>query len=287
MPVAVVPSAHLALRLDAGSGVSPASAETPEQPFFPAILHTMFRPLPKFLPVLFFLGVLACTASNDDDSTGDDDDAGDDDDNSPEPMVTIHGGVEIITIGEYRPAQGIHIYEDGDTGYETWTDTEEGDWYLDLPANQSQALVRGIRDDLTPVMFLLDLRWQRERVDHLVLFNPYMAAERAEFFSEAFGMEFNPERGLLHVGAVSRTHGTEYAGASVDVVGLAYEASYAVDDNLGPSTTTDSQGILAFLNVEIGTAQVTVLDPNGEPCIGLSPVPVEAGSTTHVVYECP
>jgi hypothetical protein len=247
----------------------------------------MFRFLSKTLPLALLLGGLACTASDDDDATANDDDSVDDDDSSSGGMITVHGGVEIITTGDYRPAQGIHIYEEGDTGYETWTDTEEGDWYLDLPAGQSQALVRGIRDDLTPVMFLLDLRWQRERVDHLVLFNPYMAAERAEFFSEAFEMEFNPERGLLHVGAVSRTHGTEYEGASVDVVGLAYDASYAVDDNLGPSTTTDSQGILAFLNVVPGSAEVTVLDPNGKPCIGVGAVPVEAGSTTHVVYECP
>jgi len=247
----------------------------------------MFRCLPKVLYLLLCLGGLACTQSDDDDSTAGDDDTSGDDDNTHGSTITIHGGVEIITVGDYRPAQGIHIYEDGDTGYETWTTTEEGDWYLELPEGQSQALVRGRRDDLTPVLFSLDLRWQRERVDHLVLFNPYMASERAEFFGEAFGMEFNPERGLLHVGAVSRTHGTEYAGASVEVVGLDYEASFAVDDNLGPSTTTDSQGILAFLNVELGSAEITVRDPEGTLCTGLPTVPVEAGTTSHVVYECP
>jgi len=252
---------------------------------FAAILQAMFPCLPKLLLVLLLLVAPACTASNDDD-TADDDDTGDDDDHSPEAMITIHGGVEIITVGEYRPAQDIHIYEQGDTGHETWTETEEGDWYLDLPANQSHALVRGSRDDLTQVLFSLDLEWQRDRVDHLVLFNPYIAAERDEFFVEAFGIEFNPERGLLHVGAVSRSHGTEYAGASVEI-GLDYAASFAVDDDMGPSTTTDSQGILAFLNVEPGSAEITVRDPDGTLCTGVGSVPVEAGTTSHVVYECP
>ena len=113
-----------------------------------------------------------------------------------------------------------------------------------------------------------------------------MAAERDEFFVEAFGIAFNPERGLLHVGAVSRTHGTEYEGASVEF-GLDYDASFAVDDDMGPSTTTDSQGILAFLNVEPGAAEITVRDPDGALCTGVSSVPVEAGTTSHVVYECP
>ena len=248
-----------------------------------AILKSMCRFFTHvlLLQVLFLAGA-SCASGDDDDSAA----VGDDDDSSSEEMVTIHGGVEIITVGDYRPAEGIHIYEEGGTGRETWTETEEGDWYLDLPAEQSQALIRGVREDLTPVMFLLDLRWQRERVDHLVLFNPFVANERSAFFSEEFGIDFNPAKGLLHVGAVSRTEGTEFAGASVEF-DLAYDASFAVDDELGPSTTTDTQGILAFLNVEPGLAQITVRDPQGTVCTGVNPVPVEAGITSHVVYECP
>jgi len=247
-----------------------------------AILKVMYRFLVQVLLVQFlFLGGTSCTAGDDDDSA-----VGDDDDSSAPGVITIHGGVEIITVGDYRPAGGIHIYEEGGTGRETWTETEEGDWYLDLPADQSQALVRGARDDLTPVMFLLDLSWQRDRVDHLVLFNPFVANERSAFFSEEFGIDFNPAKGLLHVGAVSRTQGTEFAGASVEF-DLTYDASFAVDDELGPSTTTDTQGILAFLNVQPGYAHITVRDPQGVLCTGVNPVPVEAGITSHVVYDCP
>ncbi len=247
-----------------------------------AILQGMLRSIREVLLVLALAFGVACTAGDDDDSSP----AGDDDDSGEEQLIVVHGGVEIITIGEYRPAQEIHIYEEGGTGRETWTETEEGDWYLELPAGQSEALVRGTRADLTPVLFLLDLNWQRERVDHLVLFNPFVAEERADFFLEEFGMAFNPERGLLHVGAVSRTHGTEYAGATVEI-GLDYDASFAVDDDLGPATTTDTQGILAFLNVEPGVTEITVRDPDGALCTGANPVPVEAGNTSHVVYECP
>jgi len=242
----------------------------------------MLRFIRKVLPVLVLAAGVACTSGDDDDSSP----ALDDDDSAVEQDIVVHGGVEIITIGEYRPAQEIHIQEEGGTGRETWTETEEGDWYLDLPAGQSEALVRGTRADLTDVLFLLDLTWQRERVDHLVLFNPFVAEERAQFFLEEFGMAFNPARGLLHVGAVSRTHGTEYAGATVEF-DLEYDASFAVDDDLGPANTTDTQGILAFLNVEPGFAEITVRDPDGALCVGVNPVPVEAGSTSHVVYECP
>ncbi len=247
-----------------------------------AILQGMLRSLREVPLVLVLVLGVACTPGDDDDSSP----VVDDDDSGEEQSIVVHGGVEIITIGEYRPAQEIHISEEGGTGRETWTETEEGDWYLELPAGQSEALVRGSRGDLTPVLFLLDLTWQRERVDHLVLFNPFVAEERADFFLEEFGMAFNPERGLLHVGAVSRTHGTEYAGATVEM-GLDYDASFAVDDDLGPSTTTDTQGILAFLNVEPGITEITVRDPDGALCTGANPVPVEAGSTSHVVYECP
>ena len=235
----------------------------------------------QFWLLTLLIGVVACTATDDDDSA-----VADDDDSGGPGTITIHGGVEIITVGDYRPAGGIHIVEEGGQGADTFTETEEGDWYLELPADQTQALVRGSREDLTPVLFILDLNWQRDRVDHLVLFNPFVAEERAQFFVEEFGIAFDTQRGLLHVGAVSRTHGTEYAGASVSI-SLEYEASFAVDDDLGASTTTDTQGILAFLNVEPGLAAITVLDPDGAPCIGVATVPVEAGNTTHVVYECP
>ncbi len=258
--------------------LSPGAGETATAV---AILRGMLRFLFQFLLVVLCLGAIACTPGDDDDSV-----VGDDDDSAQTGSITVHGGVEIITVGEYRPAGDIYIYEEGGSGAETYTQTEEGDWYMDFPEGQSQALVRGVRDDLTPVLFLLDLRWQRDRVDHLVLYNPFVAEERADFFLEEFGIAFNPQRGLLHVGAVSRTHGTEYAGATVEMT-LDYEASFAVDDELGPANTTDTQGILAFLNVEPGSAEITVRDPDGEPCIGVDAVSVEAGSTSHVVYECP
>tara|TARA_Y100001968_G_scaffold307994_1_gene326298 strand:- start:246 stop:992 length:747 start_codon:yes stop_codon:yes gene_type:complete len=246
-----------------------------------AILVLMLRVLLSMLLLALGLAICACGPGGDGPVPGDDDDS-----SGGDGFITVHGGVEIITVGEYRPAGDIRIYEDGGSGAETYTETEEGDWYLQLPADQQQAMVRGARDDLTEVSFFLDLRWQRDRVDHLVLFNPFVADERDAFFVEEFGFPFDPQRGLLHVGAVSRTQGTEFAGATVEM-GLDYEASFAVDDELGPATTTDTQGILAFLNVEVGETEIIVRDPQGQLCVGVNPVPVEAGITSHVVYECP
>lgn len=223
----------------------------------------------------------------DDDDAGDDDtdEPADDDDSSMVDMVTIHGGVEIITVGDYQPADEILVFQDDDPTNSTLTTGEEGDWYIDLPAEPAHAFVRAERDDLTDVMFMLDLEWQRDRVDHLVLFNPFVAIERARFFEEEFGFTYDSTKGLFHAGAVSRTQGTEYAGATVEF-DLDYEASFAVDDELAPGNTTDTQGVLAFLNVEPGTTTVIVRGPEGNLCDGPNPVPIYPGIATHVVYLC-
>jgi len=253
-------------------------------------------PVPPRPPVI--LGILLCALlgmgcssarPDDDDTTGvgddDTDDPGDDDDSVGPETVTIHGGVEIITVGDYQPAGDILVFQDDDPENSTLTKGEEGDWYIDLPAQPEHAFVRAERDDLTSVLFMLDLEWQRDRVDHLVLFNPFVEMERARFFEEEFGFSYDPTKGLLHAGAVSRTQGTEYAGATVNF-DLDYEASFAVDDELAPGNTTDTQGVLAFINVDVGTATLSVHGPEGNPCDGPNPVPVYAGVATHVVYLC-
>jgi len=234
------------------------------------------------------LGCSSGRTSNDDDSddSGDDDsDGSDDDDSATSDVVTIHGGVEIITVGDYQPADNIHVFQDDNPDNSTFTDGEEGDWYIDLPAQPEHVFVRAERDDLTDVLFMLDLAWQRDRVDHLVLFNPFVEVERARFFEEEFGFTYDPNKGLFHAGAVSRTQGTEYAGATVEF-DLDYEAAFAVDDELAPGNTTDTQGVLAFLNVDTGTTTVTVRGPEGNLCDGPNPVPIYPGVATHVVYLC-
>ncbi len=217
------------------------------------------------------------TLGDDDDSTGDDDD-----DDSAAVSTTVWGTIQIL--GDAPNLAGVTVSESANPANSMVTD-ETGVWSLD-PTVDGVALIRATRSDLTPGLLLIDREWEEQPGQNLVQFTLFETATYAEYVTE-FGATVDVTKGSLMVGVSSASTESAVAGASVTLT-ESYDAAVALGDDLEPGTVTLGDGMIWFINVPVGSVDVTASDPAGENCPGPALTPtVEAGSVTTVVHRCP
>ncbi|MBJ95535.1 MAG: hypothetical protein CMP23_13815 [Rickettsiales bacterium] len=224
-------------------------------------------------------------AADDDDSSADDDVSHptDDDDDSAQDR-RVQGSVDVITLTTDQLAEGISVFELGNESNVDTTD-DLGCWELRFPIDQETATVVASAPGYEEARYHLDLRWQSDRTEDMIFFNIFRSDEIGPFMDQIFGLSPDPNRAILEVGAKSAALGPRLAGATIHT-DRNYEMVVTANDNPGETNVTTDDGTNFFMNIEPGPANVWVEGPDGEPCTGLSPVEVVAGTLTHVIFLC-
>jgi|GEM_PF-3126089 len=264
----------------------------------------MFRHWSLLLLLLPLLAVMACStaqpddddsaAVDDDDSaaaddddishpSNDDDSAVGDDDDSKAPRW-VQGSVDIITTTIDQVAGGIQVYELDNSSNSDITD-DMGCWDLEFPRAQRKATVVASAEGYEEARYHLDLSWQSDRTEDMIFFNMFRSSEFGPFMQKVFGLTPDPNKAILEVGAKSASTGPRLAGATIHT-DLDYELVVTANDNPAITNVTTDDGTNFFMNIVPGMANVWVEGPDGEPCTGLSPVEVVAGTLTHVIFVC-
>ena len=229
-----------------------------------------------------------CANSDDDDDITDP--IGDDDDNDTDPgdddtdptTVSIGGDIEAGVYGNGPTADSV-VSELGAPD-NSLTTGPLGLWTLRLPREPMVGLHAAVPGYIDGHLYLnLSSPTQGARYDQRFT---VISQKESLMFDLFLSAAYDPTKGQLFVWADSMTQGS-VDGATVSI-DRAYHNSFRLTGT-APSITNelDGESPLLFLNVEPGDVNVSVTLPNGDPCEGPVPLPLEPAVISTTYFACP
>ncbi len=227
----------------------------------------------------------ADNGDDDDDATdpiGDDDDTDPGDDDTDPTTVSIGGDIEAGVYGNGPTADSI-VSELGNPD-NSITTGQLGLWTLRLPREPMVGLQAAVPGYIDGHLYLnLSSPTQGALDDQMFT---VLSEEESQMFALFLSVSYDPTKGQLFVWAEHMGQGS--VNGAIVAIDRAYDNSFRLTGT-APSITNqlDGESPLLFLNVEPGDVNVSVTLPNGDPCEGLAPLPLEATVISTTYFACP